>query len=126
MSFDLLERNKALAVIGRIYEGALDPKLLPDIVREVVHFVQGTKGVLFTAFHRTEVGGFYFPYGVSQSALEQRDRHYAQHDIWAQAIAAKRLNREGAVLLDTDLVPEKQLFQSTMYREFFEPQGIAK
>lgn len=121
-----LSSDPLLRIVDRIYQGAVDPHAWPGILSDLVTFVGGSKGVLVTHFASPKEGGFAFLHSIPETFLQQWADHFRNHDLWTQATAAKGLYTEGSVVLDSDLVPEAELFQSTFYRDFLKHQGIAR
>lgn len=120
------EAERALEVIGRIYDGALQPEAWSGIVRAIVEFVGGAKGLILTSTTRPDQGGFVFPYGLSESALQQWADRYIEHDLWTQAGVRKNVFREANVVLDEELVSEQEFLGSVLYQEFFRPLRVAR
>lgn len=120
------ERSQALDLIGRIYDGTFKPEIWPGVVRDIVGYVGGSKGLLFTSFDAPKDGGFTFPHVIPESAMQQWADHFIEHDVWTQAGIAKGLIKSGNVSLGTELVPEDEFLTSVLYRDFFRPLGVAQ
>lgn len=120
------ERRVALEVVDRIYDAALTPALWPRALQEVMDFVGGSKGLLFTPLTSPASGGFAVPHAISGSMLQQWEARYLPHDVWAHAGEVKQFFQDGNVVLDAELVPEREFLRSVVYRELLEPAGIAR
>lgn len=116
----------ALQLVERIYDAALSPAQWAPALAEVVRYVGGSKGLIFTPLTAPGAGGFAVSCAIPESMLAQWGTHYVQHDVWAQAGIEKGAYTDGNVVLDTELVPERQFLQSVVYRELLQPVGIAR
>jgi DNA-binding CsgD family transcriptional regulator len=115
-----------LRLVDRIYEGAVDARVWPGLIRDLTDVCRSPKGLLLTNFVAPEHGGLNISTGISQSSLEQWNAHYIPHDVWTQAAIAKGKFQEGVVLLGTDIVPEHEFVRSVIYRELLEREGVAR
>ena len=115
-----------LRLVDRIYQGAVDPHAWPGIIRELTDSIRSPKGLLLTNFVSPEHGGLNISIGISQSSLEKWNAHYIPHDVWTQAALSKGLFKEGAVVLDGDLIPEHEFVRSKIYRELLEQEGVGR
>jgi len=120
------ELRQALDVVGRIYDAALDFKRWPQVLSDVVRFVGGSKGLMFTPLSKPSDGGFAVPHGIPHTMLAQWEARYLQHDVWAQAGARLDVYRDGNVVLDAELVPEREFLDSVVYKELLAPVGVAR
>jgi DNA-binding CsgD family transcriptional regulator len=121
-----IDTSVVLPVIGRIYDAALDAKVWPDVISQIVRLQGADKSMLFTPFHTFQQGGFNFRVGMPENAIQQWADKYAAHDIWAQAGLEKGLGFEGNILTDADLVPQETLHKSIFYREYLSKFGIER
>lgn len=115
-----------LPLIGRIYDASLDARIWGEVATEVAEIQGAPKALLFSPLTPPAQGGFVYPVGISESALQQWADCYVQHDVWSQAGMAKGLIVEGKVVLDEELVPQEEFLRSVMYREFLSKQDIAR
>ena len=120
------EREQALILIGRIYDAALDPLAWHQVIREVVGFIGGTKGLLFTSLTPPKGGGFVFPFHVSESLLQQWQDKYIDDDLWSKSALRKGMYLGGTAALGTDFVTEKEFRESRIYRELARHEGIGQ
>lgn len=71
-------------------------------------------------------GGFSFPVGISESAMQRWASRYVQEDVWRQAIESRGFFAEGNVITDDEIVPHEELLRTVWYREFLSGIGIAR
>ena len=113
------------SLIGRIYDASLDARAWPQVVTDIASLQDTDKALLFTPTHLPTQGGFVFPVGISESAMQQWADCYAPHDVWTRAVKLKGL-AEGDVATDEDLVPHEEFLQTRWYQEFLSRIGIAR
>ena len=121
-----LDSEAAFALIGRIYDAALDAHVWPEVVAKIAGLQGAEKALLFTPTHPPASGGFNFPVGISQAAMQEWADRYVVHDAWTQATGQKEYDKDGEVFTDADLVPHEDLLQSLWYREFLSRIRIAR
>ena len=107
-----VERMRVLALIGRIYDAALEPERWNDVIREITEFVGGSGGQLFTAMLAFRDGGFTFSYRVPAGFHQEWQDKYINHDSWAIGAMQKGLITSGSAFLGTDCVSEAEYRQS--------------
>jgi DNA-binding CsgD family transcriptional regulator len=117
-----LEAEDLSAVVGAIYDAAIDPSLWPTALRSACDFVGGFQATMFWQDATADDVVTLFTYNV--------DARYQQlyHDVYAPlnpVFPAAIFRDVGSVTAATDLVPEKELRQSRFYKEWLAPQGIA-
>lgn len=120
------ERDRALALVGKIYDGALEPSRWADVIRGVVEFVGGAKGALFASATAAPQGRFVVAYRLSESFLQRWQDKHVDRDPWSKHALKKGLYVEGRAALGTDFVPEDRLRQSPEYRDLAEHEGIGQ
>src|SRR3954471_7557887 len=120
------ERERALELIGRIYDATFDASLWNDVIERVVCFVGGSRGILFTSLLSPAQGGFQFPHGLPESFLQVWNDKFFEHDLWSQKALARGLYRDGVTVLDRELASEAALRESRAYREMLAPLGIGR
>ena len=113
-------------LVHRIYAASAEPSRWLDAVAGVAQSLQASHALLFTPFVPPARGGLLFPWQISEQHLSLWGSRYIDHDIWAQSAERKGLWREGAVLTDTDMVPQDVFRASVFYQEFLCHIGIAR
>ena len=113
-------------LIHQIYAAGAEPHRWPDTVGAVAQAMGAMRALLFTPFVGPGSGGLMFPWRIDEQNLILWSSKYIDHDIWARSAQLKGLWKEGAVLLDEDLVPQDELLESVFYREFLSTMGIAR
>ena len=120
------ERDKLVEVVGRIYDGALEPGAWPGIVEQIGEFIRGSRAMLFTSLHTPSQGGFAFTWRMPEFFMRQYSDQYQALDVWTRAGVDKGLFIEGDVVLDSDLVPHDQYLQSRLWKEATSQVDIAR
>jgi DNA-binding CsgD family transcriptional regulator len=110
----------------QIYDASVHPKLWNGVVAAIAASFGSSKGLLFTPFLAPQHGGLIFPVGIDEAALQMWASSYIDQDIWAQRAQARGLWRQGAVLLDHEMVPSEEFLASPFYREFLSTIGIGR
>jgi DNA-binding CsgD family transcriptional regulator len=126
VSASLDERERALALIGHIYDAALEPSRWSDVVRGIVEFIGGAKGLLLVSRTRFAQSHFVFPYRLSAAVLQRWQDEYADGHAWSAGARNKGLDVDGSVALGTDLVSDEQLQQSAAYQDLAKREGIGQ
>ena len=118
----MLDRFNTL--VHRIYDGCTNPSDWPHIVSAIAEDLGADKAVLLTPFDAPERGGFIFPHNISQQNLSLWASRYLPEDIWARRVNERNLGQEGNVVLGQELVTDRELLDSTWYREFLSRMDI--
>jgi DNA-binding CsgD family transcriptional regulator/PAS domain-containing protein len=118
----LLDRFSS--TVDRIYAAAVDPSLWPAAVQSIAELHQSPKANLLTPITSPKDGGFIFPFGISESAIQLWANKYVSHDIWAKRVLERRLMNEGNVILGPELVTDEEFECSTFYQDFLKSLGI--
>lgn len=105
-------------VIHLIYNASLHPEQWNNVVAAIAATMGSSKAVLFTPYLAPQHGGFYFQTGFSERDAQLWATSYIKQDIRAARMLKLGLVREGVVVLDTDLIPQKDYLASPYYRDF--------
>ncbi len=104
-------------VVKSIHAAALAPSHWTHALERIAHLHRSDKALLSTSALAPEVGGFAFPFGISDAAMHEWDHRYRKQDVWNQRGAELDLPA-GRAVTDTDLLPDDELLESDFYREF--------
>lgn len=126
MTSRTLQRDAIIALIGAIYDASVQPSKWPHAIAETASLMGSERALMFTPFHRSDDGGIYFPYGIPETFLQQYASRYIEHDIWAQRGIEKGVYVEGHVVLDGDLLTQREMLESVFYREFLSKMDILR
>jgi len=121
-----MELEQFSDLVHQIYAASAEPSLWFETVGAVAQAMGALQALLFTPLVNPGNGGLMFPWQVEEENLVLWGSHYIKHDIWAQNTQHKGLVREGAVVLDQDLVSQEELLASIFYREFLSTMGIGR
>lgn len=114
------DSDPLLALIGDIYDAALDPALWPDVLQQSCGFIGGVMANLFTQDAVRKSANRFYTWGD--------DPHYTQ--LYMEKYAA--LNPlfpagmffpVGEVFGQADIMPHEELQDSRFYKEWMKPQG---
>jgi len=111
-------------LVHRIYDAALRPERLQDVLERLCELLRAPFGNLFSWTRQPQQGGLFFttfPDGVVEHY--QRIQH---DDLHMRSAARKQLLFEGSVVTSDDLVEEGELFESAVYRQIWRPLGIRR
>lgn len=126
MTSGTAQRDALLALIGAIYDAALQPSRWPQVIAETASLMGSTRALMLTPFNGPDNGGIYFPHGISETFMQQYASRYIKHDIWAQRGMQQGVYVEGNVLLSRDLLPLQEMLESVFYREFLSKMDILR
>lgn len=113
-------------LIHLIYDAALHPEQWSTVVAAIAVSLGSSKALLFTPYLAPQHGGFIFPFGFDEAAVQLWASTYIKHDIRAAQLRERGLLCDGVVVLDEDLVPQKKMLSSRMYQEYLRVQGLGR
>jgi len=119
----LMAMDEALqlsALIGDIYDAALDPVLWTTVVEKVGRFVGGSGASIFSQDSVRKTGNAYYFFGV--------DRYYKQlyFDTYIKfdPLSASYLTLNvGDVISNSNIIPHDEFIATRFYKEWAQPQG---
>lgn len=109
------------AVIARIYDSAVDPRLWPEAVESICLFIGGNQAMMY--WHdaiRPEVDTL-FRYNEDPHYTKIYQENYAALNPLFPAFAFQPV---GAVITASDLVPDAEMERTRFHREWLAPQGM--
>ncbi|MDD5299248.1 MAG: helix-turn-helix transcriptional regulator [Gallionella sp.] len=112
------------ALIDRIYQGATNPGVWPEIIQDIAAWMEAPKILLFTPQNVPAEGGFMFPHGISQRFFELWPTHLKPLDVWVESAVEHNFIVQGNVGVGEELVPVAELIESRWYREVLAPEDI--
>jgi DNA-binding CsgD family transcriptional regulator/PAS domain-containing protein len=120
MTQDTEERLSAL--IGSIYDAALDPSLWPGALMGVRQFVGGSAATLdFKDVANKSVNVFYQDGGVDPAYIRLYNEKYGKQDPFSVGHYFAEI---GKPLSTADFMPYDEFTQTRVYREFIQPSGL--
>lgn len=118
MDFATKELARFSSLVELIYEGATAPeRWTRDILPAVSEYLGAPSCILYTMSHTPQTGGYFFLHDIEQEHVDLYVQKYYDQDVWKIAIEEKRMNTTGAVLIGDELLPRKQLLDSSFYKE---------
>jgi DNA-binding CsgD family transcriptional regulator len=109
-------------LIGLIYDASLDPGQWPSTLGRVARFVPGLSATLFSKDTANKTGNVYYEDGVIEPRYKQL---YFEKYIKIDPFTSAHVFAEIEELASTvDWMSFAEYFQSRIYREFLQPQGI--
>jgi len=109
------------AVIGEIYDAAIDPSRWPSVLEQVCGFVGGFAASLFIHDAVTKEANFVCQWGATPESWEAYTSEYVKIN---PAFPTLLLKETGTVLANVDIVPENKLRLTRFYKEWLQPQGF--
>jgi DNA-binding CsgD family transcriptional regulator len=108
------------ALIGDIYDAALDPVLWPSVVEKVGRFVGSSAASIFweDAVHRT--GNAYYNFGVDPHYEQLYFDTYIKFDPLSAAYLTLNV---GDVISNSNIIPHDEFIETRFYKEWAQPQG---
>lgn len=111
-------------IVHHIYDASVHPERWLSVVATIAASFGSSKGLLFTPMLGPQQGGFVFPLGIKESALQVWATHYIDKDVWALGAKQRGLWLEGAAYVDDEMAAREEFLASPFYREFLQIQGI--
>jgi DNA-binding CsgD family transcriptional regulator len=110
------------ALIGDIYDAALDPGRWPDVIGKAARFLPGLSGALFVKDTVTKTGGVHFDDGGIDPYYKQiYFEEYIKLDPSNTAHFFSEIDRPVST---TDILPYEEFTDSRFYREWARPQRL--
>ena len=111
------------ALIGNIYDAALDPKLWATALKRSCAFVGGASAALFwhdVAAENSEV------FHIVQDDPYYTRLYFEKYIALNPMFPAAMFIETGQVVSDYDLVPRAELVRTRFFKEWIEPQGMGE
>jgi DNA-binding CsgD family transcriptional regulator len=109
-----------LALVGEIYDAALDRSLWLSVLENTCKFVKGQTATL--SAHSSTATEFYFTWGHESRFLESYRRTYAM--INPLHVPTMAYSKVGEVMTVGEAIPVDEFRVSRFYREWVAPQGL--
>lgn len=118
------EMRSFSALIDRIYQGATDPDMWPEINLGIAAWMGAPKIILFTPQVVPADGGFLFSHGISQRFYELWPTRHKPMDLWVERAVERGFVVQGKVGVGEELVPAAELAESRWYQEVLSTEDI--
>jgi len=117
-----MAEEKISALIGDIYDAALDPALWPDVIGKATHLLPGMSGALFVKNVASTTGGVHYDDGGIDPYYKRI--YFEEYIKLDPANAAHLLSEIGRPASIADILPYDEFVETRFYREWVRPQGI--
>jgi DNA-binding CsgD family transcriptional regulator len=118
---DLMDDGEQLsALIGSIYDAALDATLWTHVLTKIADFVGGRAGGLLSKDCLSKLGNAHFHIGVDPSYMQRYMETYANFD----PMATLPFFDVEEIVSTPDLVPYDEFCEGRFYQEWAKPQGF--
>ena len=115
------EAAELSAVIGHVYDAAINPALWPEVLQSICAFVGGSSAVLFWHDSATERSEALHRFNCDPDY----DRLYFEKYLPLNPMfPAANFVDAGVVAADEDIMPRSELNKTRFYKEWIKPQGI--
>ena len=114
------ETARLLALIGDIYDAALDPTLWPRVVEKAGRFVGGSAASLFARDSVYKTGNSYYAFGVDPHYEKLYFEKYIKFDPLNAVYLTLAV---GDVISNSNIVPHAEFIDTRFYKEWAQPQG---
>lgn len=115
------EAEQLSALIGLLYDAALDPSQWPSALKETARFVGGSSATLFAKDASSKSGNIYFDDGgVDPAYIALYFDKYVKFD---PATTGQYFAEIGEPVATNDVIPYSEFLESRFYREWAQPQG---
>jgi DNA-binding CsgD family transcriptional regulator len=118
---DMSELEHLSAVIGQIYDAALDPSLWPAVLESVCGFVGGYTGNIFIQDSQRTNTQFLATWGLDPTYWRAYLDKYGKLN---PAMPTMLLLDAGRVISSNDVVPDARLHATRFYKEWLQPHGF--
>jgi DNA-binding CsgD family transcriptional regulator/PAS domain-containing protein len=110
------------ALIGDIYDAALDPSLWPGVLRKAAIFVGGSSAALYSKDASSKTGTVYYDDGTLDP--HYTNLYFTTYIKIDPTTTTLLLADIGEPMATGNLVPYDEFLQSRMYNEWVRPQGL--
>jgi DNA-binding CsgD family transcriptional regulator/PAS domain-containing protein len=114
------EIERLSALIGDVYDAALDPALWPSVLAKLCAFVPGRASNIFSQDAIKKTANRYFMWGIDPYYDSLYLEKYAALNPLFPSVLFFPV---GEVYEQTDIMPVAELRQSRLYKEWMQPQG---
>jgi DNA-binding CsgD family transcriptional regulator len=116
-----MDETEALsALIGDIYDAALDPTLWPRVVEKAGGFVGGSAASLFARDSVYKTGNSYYAFGVDPHYEKLYFEKYIKFDPLNAVYLTLAV---GDVISNSNIIPHAEFVETRFYKEWAQPQG---
>lgn len=113
-------------LIGHIYDSAMDPSVLQQVVADLTTRLGMTRSVYWTPYELHGERACWIGHGCDPTDVREYQEYYYQQDIWTRKIENLRLNFEGSVVDTDDVVALTELKRSEFYNDSLRHTGIER
>jgi DNA-binding CsgD family transcriptional regulator/PAS domain-containing protein len=114
------ETERLSALIGDIYDAALDSSLWPRVVEKAGRFVGGSAASLFARDSVYKTGNSYYAFGVDPHYEKLYFEKYIKFDPLNAAYLTLAV---GDVMSNSNIIPHAEFIDTRFYKEWAQPQG---
>jgi pimeloyl-ACP methyl ester carboxylesterase/DNA-binding winged helix-turn-helix (wHTH) protein/DNA-binding CsgD family transcriptional regulator/PAS domain-containing protein len=108
------------ALVGDIYDAALDPALWRPVLEKIAGFVEGAAAGLLSKDSLSNIGNVYYNFGVEDRYIQLYQEKYWQFDPLAPLL----FYNIGEVTSRLDYLADDEFLQSRFHKEWAQPQGF--
>ena len=116
------ETEQLSALIGDIYDAALDSALWPDVLAESARFVGGFSTGLYFNDATSKSGNLYYDAGVF--APHYRQLYYGTYAKLDPTATSRVLAEIGEPISTSDIMPYDEFLETRFYKEWARPQQL--
>jgi DNA-binding CsgD family transcriptional regulator/PAS domain-containing protein len=116
------ETERLSALIGGVYDAALDPTLWVDVLRETRAFIGGWALALSWKDAVAKRGGSYFDEG--NLVPPYRQLYFDRYVKLDPCTTGQFFAEIGEPIATADLIPYEEFLQTRFYKEWVQPQGL--
>jgi DNA-binding CsgD family transcriptional regulator len=115
------ETEQLSALIGDIYDAALDPSLWTEVLGKATRFVGGTGAGLYSKDATSKTGSIAYGYGIDLRHRQLYLDKYVKFDPTTTGHFFAEIEEPVAT---ADLIPYNEFLETRFYREWARPQGL--
>jgi DNA-binding CsgD family transcriptional regulator/PAS domain-containing protein len=115
------EEDRLSALIGDVYDAALDPALWIDVLKKTAHFVGGPAASLVSKDAASKTGKFAFQVGLDRKYVQLYFDEYIRLDPNTTGQVLAEIEEPVSVV---DFLPYDEFVETRFFREWAQPQGL--
>jgi len=116
------DASALLALIGDIYDAALEPALWPEVLGKTSRFLPGMSSAIFAKDAANRTGNVYHDDGGISPYFKQL--YFEKYVKLDPANAGHYFSEIGMPVSTVDLLPYDEFLETRFFREWVQPQGI--
>ncbi len=115
------DAETALALVGDIYDAALDSSRWESALAKIAGFIGGDAAGIFSRDSVHKTGNIHYSFGTEPKYIQLYFNKYIQFDPFDLTYACLDV---GEVVSSSQIIPHQEFIETRFYKEWVRPQGL--